>query len=208
MNIIKVYFDCDYNIQFYLNKWLIIIVIAIVTIYLISILRKQHNNKIYEIDEAELGIGNQKVKVKPNYNDIQVAYKLWIELSTRKLGLPLDFNHDVIFEVYKSWYEFFKITRELLKEIPVSKMKNRSTIKIINLAIDVLNEALRPHLTKWQAKFIRWYNIELENCKGLDCTPQDIQRKYSHYNELISEMQEVNKKIISYRNLLSEIALQ
>jgi hypothetical protein len=48
----------------------------------------------FEINEAELGIGNQKLKIKPSYDDIQIAYKLWVELSTRKIGLPIDLEHD------------------------------------------------------------------------------------------------------------------
>jgi len=105
--------------------------------------------KAYEIDEAVIGIGDQKVKIKPNYQDMQIAYKLWVELSTRKIGLEIDLENDVIKEIYKSWYEFFKLTRELIKEIPVSKIrKDESTKELVRIAIEVLNEGLRPHLTK------------------------------------------------------------
>lgn len=70
-----------------------------------------------------------KVKIAPNYQDMQIAYKLWIELSTRKIGLKIDLNNDVIIEIYNSWFEFFKITRELIKEIPISKIQNNDNTK-------------------------------------------------------------------------------
>ncbi|WP_208529061.1 hypothetical protein [Pseudomonas aeruginosa] len=73
----------------------------------------------YEIDEAELGIGEQKIKLRPNIVDKQIAYKVWVELSTRKIGLPIDLDNDVISEVYDSWFSFFSVTRELIKDVPV-----------------------------------------------------------------------------------------
>ena len=164
--------------------------------------------KAYEIDEAVIGIGNQKVKIRPNYQDIQIAYRLWVELSTRKIGLEIDLENDVIVEVYDSWYEFFRLTRELMKKIPVSKIrKDESTKKLVEVAIKVLNEGLRPHLTKWQAKFRRWYSSEVEKEENRDLSPQEIQRRYPAYEELVKDMIEVNNKLIEYRKVLNEIAM-
>ena len=49
----------------------------------------------FEIDEAELGVGQHKVVLRPNTADLQIAHAL-IELSTRKIGLPIALDHDVI----------------------------------------------------------------------------------------------------------------
>ena len=74
-----------------------------------------HNN--IEIDSAEIGIQGQKIKIKPNYTNIDIAYKIWVELNTRKIGLAIDFDNDVIVEIYKSWYQFFGITREFMLKL-------------------------------------------------------------------------------------------
>ena len=132
----------------------------------------------FEIDEAELGIGDQKVKLKPNLVDKQVAYKVWVELSTRKIGLPIDLNHDVISEIYDSWFTFFSVTRELIKEVPVSKFRRKDTERIVGLSIDILNDGIRPHLTAWQAKYRRWYEAELNSDDNKCLSPQEIQKKY------------------------------
>src|SRR5690606_28412594 len=76
----------------------------------------------FEIDQAEIGVGNNKFRFKPNLTDRQVAYAIWVELSTRKIGLPIDPEHDVISEIYDSWYNFFTVTRELVKGIPVNQV--------------------------------------------------------------------------------------
>lgn len=164
--------------------------------------------KAYEIDEAVIGIGNQKVKIKPNYQDMQIAYKLWVELGTRKIGLKIDVDNDVIGETYDSWYEFFKLTRELIKDIPVSKIrKDESTKELVRIAMEVLNEGIRPHLTRWQARFRKWYQAEVEADDNKELSPQDIQKKYPEYEKLIKEMLEVNKRIMEYRKILKQLAM-
>lgn len=171
-----------------------------------SLLRK---TKVYEIDEATIGIGTQKVKIKPNYEDMQIAYKLWVELSTRKIGLEVDLDHDVINKIYDSWYEFFKLTRDLIKEIPVFKIrKDESTKELVRIAIEVLNEGLRPHLTKWQAKFRKWYDSEIQKDENKNLSPQDIQKKYPEYEDLTKEMIGVNRKLIEYRKILRQLAME
>ena len=215
IDIIRLFLDKNYNFQVIINKWLFLPFFIIFLIWLFKLFKniflKEDDNlsKVYEIDEAMIGIGNQKIKIKPNYEDIQVAYKLWVELSTRKIGLSINFENDVIVEIYNSWYEFFKITRELIKEIPVSKVrKNESTQALVRIAVEVLNEGLRPHLTKWQAKFRKWYTEEIEKEENKGLAPQEIQKKFPEYEELINEMQEVNQKLIEYRKVLEKLVIE
>lgn len=159
----------------------------------------------YEIDEVALGVGNNRIKIKPNDVDRQIAYKIWVELSTRKIGLPINLNDDVVVEIYNSWYNFFSVTRDLIKDVPVSRFKRKDTEGIIRLSIDVLNEGIRPHLTKWQARFRRWYESALDNPDYTDSTPQDIQREYSDFSHLEKDILEVNKKLIEYRKKMYQI---
>jgi len=160
----------------------------------------------FEIDRAEFGLGSGKISFKPNLGDQQIAYKIWVELSTRKIGLPIDLDHDVISEVYDSWFNFFSITRELIKDIPVNKVKNPSTREVITLSINVLNQGLRPHLTSWQARFRHWYNKELDKSEaGID--PQAIQAKYPRFVELKADLVTVNQRLIKYRDKMKELVL-
>ncbi|MFH1553347.1 MAG: hypothetical protein ABII76_00525 [Pseudomonadota bacterium] len=153
----------------------------------------------FEIEEAEFGLGDQKIILRANDLDRTVAYRVWVELSTRKIGLKIDPDDDVIDEIYNSWYEFFAVTRELIKDVPVAKVRQDSTRKIIQLSIEVLNTGLRPHLTKWQARFRRWYTNQLLKDGDALEHPQDIQKRFPDYDKLIAEMLEVNKKLMAYR---------
>jgi len=160
----------------------------------------------FTIDGAEFGTGMGKITLKPNLKDQEIAYKIWVELSTRKIGLKIDLKHDVIVEIYDSWHDFFSITRELIKDIPVNKVKNESTRRIITLSVAVLNEGMRPHLTSWQARFRRWYERQLEN-KGDDADPQAIQEKYPHFEELSKDILQVNDRLMKYREKMRELVL-
>ncbi len=159
----------------------------------------------YELDAAEFGMRGQKIVLRPNDTDKQIAYKIWVELSTRKIGLEIEPDDDVIYDIYKSWYDFFGVTRELIKDVPATKFRRRNTEKIIRLSIEVLNQGIRPHLTKWQARFRYWYEKQLEKDKEGELSPQEIQTKFPQYDELCADLLDVNQRLIKYRKRMYEI---
>ena len=157
----------------------------------------------FDLDSAEIGIGDTKVSFSPNSTDRQIAYAIWVELSTRKIGLEIDPEHDVISEVYDSWYSFFGVTRELIKAVPAHKLKSKSTRSIVRASVQVLNEGLRPHLTHWQARYRRWYaTVEPNDTRE----PQVIQKDFPKYQELIDDLLRINTKLVRYRRAMYELA--
>ena len=198
MNIIDIELDGWSTIVFKFN-WLAV-VFTLVLVLGISFLMKHCFNyvskKSVKIDEVNLGIGNSSVKFSYSKKDQEIAYKIWVELSTRKIGLRFDKENDVIKEVYDSWYKFFETARELLKDIPGNRIPYSGDL--IELTEKVLNIGLRPHLTKWQAKYRRWYEEELKRDSG---TPQDIQKKYPEYGALIEDLIETNEKMIEFKDV-------
>ena len=157
----------------------------------------------FELNFAEFGLGNTKVSFSPNRIDRQIAYAIWVELSTRKIGLEIDAEHDVISEVYDSWYSFFGVTRDLIKEVPAHKLRNRSTRAIVRTSVQVLNLGVRPHLTRWQARYRRWYDtVDFQDTDE----PQLMQRKFPKHDELLTDLLTINAKLIRYRKVMYELA--
>ena len=196
----------SWNIIVVKLNWLAVIILLIVLLVLCIIFKKCMklvNKYSVTINEVNLGIGNSIIKFSYSKKDQEIAYKLWVELSTRKIGLPFDRENDVIKEVYDSWYDFFKIARELLKEIPLSRIPYSSDL--IQLTEKVLNMGLRPHLTMWQARYRKWYDEALKEKSG---TPQDIQKLYPEYSMLIEDLLKTNEKMIEYKKLMGEIAFE
>jgi len=207
MEIFKISFDESYNIVVVLSP-----IILLITILLFAgwrlVLKSSRFTENLEIDEAEIGIGSGKIKVKPNYGDMQIAYQLYVELSTRKIGLKIDFDEDSLIEVYNSWYEFFKITRSHIKELPAHKIReNKTTKAIVKVAIEVLNEGLRPHLTKWQSRFRKWYEINSIEKDHVHKSPQELQKEFPEFNKMKEDMQKVNKQLIEYRKVMKRLSI-
>lgn len=123
------------------------------------------------------------------------ANRIYIELTTRKAAIPIDENNDLIEEIYNSWYKLFCIIRDEMKTLPI-KYFQENFPPAIELAMKILNEVLRPHLTEHQGKFRSWLENARQNSKYKNITPQELQKKYSNYISLINSMKEVNKMLI------------
>ncbi|MCL6506684.1 MAG: hypothetical protein K6T59_06640 [Bryobacteraceae bacterium] len=160
----------------------------------------------WSVIEAEVQLGGiGKVKIRPSYEDIHVAHKAWVELVTRKAALPFDKDHDVISEVYNSWYALFQEMRSLTKTIPAERVRgSKDTQELVRLLVDALNKDLRPHLTQWQARFRHWYEDALK--KSTERSPQEIQRDFPQYQELVDDLIKVNKQLVEYAEVIRRIA--
>ena len=206
---VAILLDKDFSLFVYFDSVFFWIAAAIVVVFIVIRIASGYLNvgvwRSFEIDEAQFGLGEQKLTLRPNQTDRQIAYKIWVELSTRKIGLPIDLDDDVVAEVYDSWYNFFSVTRELIKDVPVSKFRRKDTEKIIKLSIEVLNTGIRPHLTKWQARFRRWYESALRLEEHSDVPPQDIQKNFPQYDELQADLERVNQHLIRYREKMYEL---
>jgi len=187
---------------------IIIFIIGFVIIkYIIARIRKKTGTNIIPVEFTyELGGASIKYEIKRNFINVEVAHKIYVELITRKAALEIEENKDVIEEVYNSWYNLFKITRDELKNITGDILSNdNSTNDLENLLTDILNKGLRPHLTEYQAKFRKWYTEELEKNENKGKSPQDIQRNFTEYKELIISMKNVNSLLIKYAGELNRI---
>lgn len=179
------------------------IIITIAKKIIIVIKKKLHINSI-KINQVVFNIGMGTVTVTNNREVSKIAHKAYIEIITRKVGLKFEEDKDVIVEVYDSWYAMFGIIRNLTKDIEMNKY-NKDVQKLEQVLIDVLNLGLRPHLTTWQAKFRKWYSeFDANKYKGIH-TPQQIQKKYPQYNELISDLKNTNDKMLEFANQLKKL---
>lgn len=157
--------------------------------------------KSLDLVEINLDFKNPiSFKIKPNHDTTRIAHQVWTELKTRKAAVPFDEQDDVILEIYDSWYSLFGIIRTLIKTIPAEHIKNnKDTKKLVNLLVDVLNLGLRPHLTKWQAKFRTWMK---QQCENNTLSPQEKQRSFPYYDELVKDLIKVNIELNKFSNAL------
>lgn len=182
-----------------------LIVFAIILVYMIYKSLKYFFRKRYKIVDMNISIANiGNISIEKNKDISKIAHKAWVEIMTRKVGLLFEEDKDVIVEVYNSWYSLFGIIRDLLKEIEPRK-KDKDLEKLENILVKTLNYGLRPHLTKWQAKYRRWYNQEIEKDINNQLSPQEIQKKYKKYDELIADLKETNKQMVQFAEELKKL---
>jgi hypothetical protein len=157
-----------------------------------------------KVDEVKLGFQLPSVTIRVDRREQELAYALWVELGTRKAALPFDEEHDVIVEVYDSWYAFFGMARKLMRDMPPDLSKGSDSLAAVTGHI--LNDGMRPHLTRWQAEFRRWYKREIAEPKNAERSPQEVQRGFPGYDELVADLKRTNGILMRYRETLREIA--
>lgn len=183
------------------------VVLAFVVLVVLLLIFWRRITGFFKSDvELEIKLGGiAKVSIKPNYEVKQIAHQVWVELKTRKAGLPIDKDNDVISDIYKSWYQLFGEIRTLTRNIPASKLNDPNTKKLVELLVDTLNDGLRPHLTRWRAKYEWWYEKAVTKSKEDELTPQDIQSKYPEYKALVDDMLKINEQLVQYTQEIKKL---
>jgi hypothetical protein len=188
-----------------ISLWLLGVVSLLLVALKILVWNRKSPLHKYEVVKLNVQLGNVgSVELRPNNEDVQIAHRIWTELVTRKAAQPIDVEHDVIVEIYDSWYALFGRTRQLISDIPGHMLrKEESTQKLVKIATQTLNNGLRPHLTRWQARFRHWY----ANCPDAvkERCPQDCQRQFPDYDPLIEDIKRVNGQLIQYARELEKI---
>jgi len=156
---------------------------------------------------VKLSFKGPEVEICPDHEIRRVAYQAWVEIQTRKAGLLFDEEHDVITEVYDSWYQLFGVLRALSKTIPAECYANDDdACKLVKVLLESLNDGLRPHLTRWQARFRRWYAAAIAKDEAAALSPQEIQRDFPQYAELVADLRAVNGKFVEFAGSLHWLA--
>lgn len=201
MDLFKLYFDENFNLIVQISIWLVVFVIVILLVYFL-VIKKIYRYNLVKLDIKLGNVGS--AEFRPNKTDLQIAHKIWTELITRKAAIPIDKENDIIEEIYDSWYALFQKVREFISEIPAELIrKNKSTKEIVRIATQTLNEGLRPHLTMWQARFRTWSSSKKDLM--MDMTPQEFQKDYPQYKDLIDDLMKVNAQLMQYAQELKKI---
>lgn len=183
-----------------LDNLIVVLLILTLIIWLLVLFIKLISNKLKgKIKIKTITVNGIAIDIECNNSVKKLADEVWIELATRKIALPFDEENDVIVEIYDSWYKTFSQFREILKRVPIKDSDNVEKLSKIILA--ALNDILRCHLTKWQARFRKWYDKHKDD----DGDPQDIQKKYPQYKELVNDLKSVNNEMVKLTNELDKI---
>lgn len=123
----------------------------------------------------------------------RVAWRLFIETASRVSTQPLPEARGFLREALTSLYTLFTTVREELKTMSPSRSGRKATVEMF--ALRMLNNELRPFLTKWHPLLARY--------EGRHEQDED---EWDRASECRKELEEMRRRIIKYAQAFGELA--
>lgn len=203
---------CDFSISLDISSLIIFgsILLLLIVFVIVRACKKKRND--YSISAVDVGMA-PNLTLSLDNSDRQIAYKVWVDITTRTIAVKIDLDKDNIKVVNDSYYSCFVSTRDLIKDIPVHKLKKNK--ELVELLTNFLNNLLRPYLTKWGVLYRDWYEtaqreneLNAKKLGGQYKTFIQIQRSFPEYDALVKDLLEINTKVVGFSNQLYQIAFR
>lgn len=143
------------------------------------------------------GIGGAEWEADPT--ERRAAWSLYVELVTRIAMQSLEVDQGLLREVLNSLYSLFGTTREILKEAGPNVGASRESVG--GIAIIVLNNGLRPFLSKWHPLLQAW-----EAKRPTELSPKEHELNWPEEPQMRREVARLRSGLEQYANALAEIA--
>jgi len=122
---------------------------------------------------------------KPQDEDKDAAWELYIELLTRVTTQPLPEKDGDEKTALTSVYNLFPLTREIIQR------NGRHCFEFTKIAIVVLNQIIRPFTAKWHKLSLAGAFDETSQCKTFREELIKIQDELVTYSKMLAEMASV-----------------
>ncbi len=143
------------------------------------------------------GIGSASWEADPTERN--AAWELYVELVTRVAVQSLSPDTGTLREAMNSLYTLFGSTREILRKAGPDVGASRDSVG--GIAIAVLNNGLRPFLSKWHPLLQEW-----EETKAAGVSVQTHEKAWEQEVQLRSELESLRQDLEQYANSLADIA--
>lgn len=140
---------------------------------------------------------------KPDEEEQNAAWELYIELMTRVSVAELSPHEGLLRESLSSLYGIFTTTRQILRTHgpTVARPKQGSDLSFGYLAINVLNFVLRPVLAKWHPLLLDYEHRQAESV-----SPLQHEAAWEHAEELRQALSQTRVILLEYTKLLAQIS--
>jgi hypothetical protein len=135
----------------------------------------------------------------PDQAEAEAAWSLYVELVTRVATQGLVDEQGSLREALNSLHALFGATRETLKKGGPTVGRARDSVG--GIAVAVLNQGLRPFLTKWHPALQAW-----EAARPAGKAPIDHEREWQDMKQARAELRQLNAQLGEYAVALAAIA--
>lgn len=129
----------------------------------------------------------------------KAAWELYVELITRISTQTLTENQGTLREAIGSLQSLFPTTREILRKYGPDLGISENTVG--GIAIVVVNQGLRPFLTKWHHRLTEWETLKEPN--GSQKSHED---KWSENKNIRNDLESLRKELLVYAKALANIS--
>ena len=143
------------------------------------------------------GIGSAEWEA--DFTERNAAWSLYVELVTRIAVQSIEVDQGTVREALNSLYSLFGSTREILKE--AGPNVGASYDSVGGIAIAVLNNGLRPFLSKWHPLLQAW-----EVKRPTDLSPKEHEKNWLDEALVRSELAALRADLEKYANALAVIS--
>ncbi|MEB3359748.1 MAG: hypothetical protein VKK04_23685 [Synechococcales bacterium] len=143
------------------------------------------------------GIGSASWEADPTERN--AAWELYVELVTRVAVQSLNTEEGTVREAMNSLYSLFGSPRERPRKAGPGGGASHDSVG--GIAIAVLNQGLRPFLSKWHPRLQEW-----EAQRPDRVSPQIHEKTWPRESELRTELEALRQDLEQYADALAEIA--
>lgn len=143
------------------------------------------------------GIGSASWEADPTERN--AAWELYVELVTRVAVQSLKTREGLLREAMNSLYSLFESTREILRKAGPKVGASHNSVG--GIAIAVLNNGLRPFLSKWHPLLVDW-----EEQKADGVSSKTHEKAWNEEIIVRSELDSLRQDLEQYAKALAEIA--
>lgn len=159
----------------------------------------KHVSAVLTKVSVSLPFGIGTAEWEPDPTERNAAWSLYIELVTRIAVQSLEVDQGTVREAMNSLYSLFSSTREILKQAgPKVGISHNS---VGGIAIAVLNNGLRPFLSKWHPLLKVW-----EDKRSVNTGTIEHEKTWTEEPKLRQELEILRSNLEKYSDALAEIS--
>lgn len=148
---------------------------------------------------VSLPFGLGQLEFEPDEAQQRAAWELYVELTTRIAVQPLKPDEGILREALSSLHEIFVVTRDILRRAGPSVAKGPNSFGAV--AIEVLNQGIRPFLSKWHPMLLSY-----EQKRPPETPFRDHEQAWEQAPLLRQELADFQEQMMIYANALAKIA--
>lgn len=158
-----------------------------------------HDPAVLKKVSVSLPFGLGSAEWEADSTERHAAWALYVELVTRISVEPLKDQEGILREALNCLYTLFGTTREVLREAGPGVGASHDSVG--GIAIAVLNQGLRPFLTKWHPSLQVW-EAQIKD----DVSPKEHEQSWEKEPELRRELEALRHELNIYAQALAQIA--